>query len=165
MSIFPAILSLLLMNLLGFTLPALLAAWLFTLVLPLPFDQMVWLSLAALLINRYTIHTLADMPGVKDTHLISLIVSVVSAFIFLALSGLLGWLLFLIAGNHLTLFEAVLLFAITLSLGFYFTIRSGTGGLPIWMTLPELDEEDFEDDYIVAPPKKRTQRRRKTSQG
>ncbi|MFN8456944.1 MAG: hypothetical protein U0401_20145 [Anaerolineae bacterium] len=163
MSVFPAIFSLLLMNLLGFTLPALLAAWLFTLVLPLPFDQMVWLSLAVLLINRYTLHTLTDMPGLKDTHLISLIVSVGAAFIFLALSGLMGWLLFLIVGNSLTLFETILLFAVTFSIGFYFTVRSGTGGLPIWMTMPELDEEDFEEDYIVAPPKKRGQRRRRTN--
>ena len=74
---------------------------------------------------------MTDIPGVKGIDLIQMVVSVVVAFIFLALSGLFGWLLLQIIAVDLTIFEATLMFAISLAAGLFFMVRAGTGGLPV----------------------------------
>lgn len=152
---------LLLLGILGLALPALLAAWLFTLVLPVPFDQMVWVSLGMLVFMRYAFLNLVDTPGAKEIDIAGAIVAPFISFILLAVSGLGGWLLLQAISLDLTLVQAIILFAISLTAGVYFSIRSGTGGLPLWMTaLPEINDEFEGDDMIVAPspPRKRKNR-------
>jgi hypothetical protein len=155
--------SLILTNILGLTVPALLAAWLFTLILPVPFNQMVWLSLGMFFIMRYTIQVMVELPGQKDTNFMAMLLSIAASFIFLALAGLLGWGLFQLVDLNLNLFETILLIAISMGGGFYFVVRSGTGGLPLWMTMPDVETEDFDDEYVVSPPKRRRQRRRRVN--
>lgn len=157
---------LLLTNIVGFALSALLAAWLFTLALPIAFHQALWLSLAMIIAVAYMIQTITDIPGRTEFGFIAIILSAVVAFILLALSGLLAWLLLLALNVDLTIFEATMLFSISLAAGLFFLARSGTGGLPKWMSLSNIDweDEDFEDDYVVTPPPvKRSKRRRRSS--
>lgn len=145
-------------NILGVALPALLAAWLFTLVLPVSSSQIVWLSLGMLLVTRYTIQNITDMPGLQGTDLIGMFIAVGVAYIVLALSGLGGWLLVRFSLVDLTLFEAIILFSVSLTAGFFFIGRAGTGGLPVWMTLAH-EDESFEEE----PPKRSSRRRRRTT--
>jgi|GEM_PF-6860861 len=161
MELLGSFIVLLLLGILGLVLPALLAAWLFTLVLPVPFDQMVWASLGMLVVIRYVILNLADTPGAKETDIAGAIIAPLISFILLAVSGLGGWLLLQVISLDLTLVQAIILFAISLTAGAYFSVRSGTGGLPLWMTsLPEIDEEFENDDRVIAPrpPRKRKNR-------
>lgn len=154
---------LLLLGILGLVLPALLAAWLFTLVLPVPFDQMAWVSLGMLIFIRHFILNLTDIPGVKEMDIVGAIVAPFFSFILLALSGLGGWLLLKAISLDLTLTQAITLFAVSLTAGAYFSVRSGTGGMPLWMTtLPEISDEFDSDDMVIAPspPRKRKNRAR-----
>jgi hypothetical protein len=161
MELLGSFIVLLLLGILGLVLPALLAAWLFTLVLPVPFDQMVWVSLGMLVVMRYVILNLADTPGVKETDFAGAIIAPFISFILLAVSGLCSWLLLQAISLDLTLAQAIILFAISLTAGAYFSVRSGTGGLPHWMTaLPEISDEFESDNMIIAPrpPGKRKNR-------
>ena len=157
-------LLLLLGNIAGFVLPALVVAWIFTLVLPIPFDQAMWLSFGTILAVSHIIQNLTDVPGKIGYGLLEMTISVAASIVLLALAGLLGWLLLVILPVDLTSFEATLLFTISLVAQLYFLARAGTVGLPRWMTLPEidLDEEDFEDEYVIPPPKKRSPRKKRT---
>jgi hypothetical protein len=102
---------------------------------------------------------MTDIPGVKGIDLIQMFISVAVAFLFLALSGLFGWLLLRMIAVDLTLFEATLLFAISLTTGSFFMVRAGTGGLPVWMTLSDIEDEIPEEDYVLSPPKRPRKRR------
>lgn len=165
--------SLLVSNILGFALPALLAGWLFTLAGPVPFDQAVWLSLGVLVGIRYTIQSITNIPGKEGLNFIQMVISVVIAFVFLGLSGLFGWLLLKMIALELSFFEVTLLFAVSMVAGSFFLAKSITGGLPLWMTLPDLEDEDFdedydEEDYVVASPKRQrptSLRQEKTNKG
>jgi hypothetical protein len=96
---------------------------------------------------------------------VELFLAVVVTYLLLALSGLFGWLLLQVLNIDLTIFEAILLFAISLVAGLFFLARAGTVGLPRWMALPEFyeDDEDIDDDYVIYPPKKPSSRRKKRS--
>lgn len=156
-----SLIRLLLLNILTLVLPALVAAWLFTLVLPVPFDQMVWLTMGMLLVNRYVILNIADTPGESETDAVGAIVAPIISLILLAVSGLFGWLLLRIFSLDLTIFQSILLFAVSLTAGFYFTARSGTGGLPMWMrVLPDIDEPIADDDFIIPARKPRKRKGR-----
>ncbi len=148
------------LNITGFALPALLAAWLFTLALPIAFNQALWLSLGMIVALNYIIQTITDMPGQLDFNWMQIVIAIVTAFILLALSGLLGWLLLLILSIDLTAFEATLLFAISLAVGLFFMTRSGSVGFSRWMTLSDIDLD--EDDYITPTPQKRPKRQKKS---
>jgi hypothetical protein len=150
-----------LFQILSFAAPALLAAWLFNLVLSIPFDQALWLSLGAIVALFYILQNMTDIPGqIEGPSLTLAIVTVATTLILLIFSGFLGWLLLVVLAVDLTAFEATLLFAISLIAGFFFLARSGTGGLPKWLWLSEADLEDnyVESDIVVSPPKKRTRR-------
>ena len=164
MSVMIGLIILLIGNIAGFTVPALLAAWLFTLALPMAFNQALWLSLGMIIAVSYIIQSITDVPGKVGYGLLEIIVSVMIAVVIMALAGLFGWLLLLFVPVDLTSFEATLLFTISLVAQLYFLARAGTVGLPRWMTLPEidLDEEDFEDEYVIPPPKKRSPRKKRT---
>lgn len=158
MRVISGLVGLLLLNLLTLVLPALVVAWLFTLVLPVPFDQMVWLIMGTLLVIRYVLLSLTDVPGETDMDIVGAITTPIFALILLAVSGLCGWLLLRIFSLDLTVFQSISLFAVSLTAGFYFTARSGTGGLPMWLrVLPNIDEPVEEDDFIipVRKPRKR----------
>jgi hypothetical protein len=153
---------LLLLNIFGFALPAMLAAWLFTLALPIAFNQALWLSLGMIILVAYLIQNIVDIPGESSFGLREMGVSVAVAFFLLVISALFGWLLWLFIKANLTVFEAVLLAAISLGAGIFFLVRAGTVGLPKWMTLDiEQDIDESEDDYIVTPPKRRSRRPRR----
>jgi hypothetical protein len=163
MDVLISFLVLLLLNILTLVLPALLAAWLFTLVLAVPFDQMVWLSIGVLLVIRYIILSIADAPGQREIDMVGAIITPVVSLVLLALSGLCGWILLNLLSLDLTMFQAVLLFAISLTAGAYFTARSGTGGLPGWMTtFSDINDEIEEDDFII-PAKRPRKRKNRTS--
>ncbi|MEW5959349.1 MAG: hypothetical protein AB1801_16585 [Chloroflexota bacterium] len=152
-------------NLVAFAAPALGAAWLFTLVFPIAFNQALWLSLGTIITVEYLIQNITDIPGQSGYGPWEIIIAVVVAYVLLALSGLFGWLLTLLPVD-LTLFEAIILFAISLAGGFFFLTRSGTVGFPKWMTLSEELEqadEELEDDYIAPPPRRRSRRKKKPS--
>jgi hypothetical protein len=154
---------LLLLGIVGLVLPALLAAWLFTLVLPVPFDQMVWVSLGMLVLIRYVFLNLVDTPGAKEIDIAGAIVAPFISIILLAVSGLFSWLLLKMISLDLSMVQAIILFAISLTAGVYFSVRSGTGGLPLWMTtLSEINDEFDSDDMVIAPspPRKRKNRAR-----
>jgi hypothetical protein len=171
MEVLLVLLGMLLFNLFSFALPALVAAWLFSLILPIAFNQALWLSLGALIIMEYTIQTITDIPGQAQYGLIQMILSVVLTYLLLALSAFFGWALLQVFSVDLTIFESTLLFSISLAAGFFFLARSGTVGFPSWLTLSTLDleDEDFEEDYITPPPppkpaqSKRKSRRRRVN--
>lgn len=152
---------LLIFNILGFALPSLLAAWLMSWLLEISFSQGLWLSLGTILIVEYMIQMITDLPGQVEFGFTQRLVSVASAYIFLALSALAARLFLGLFSVELSLFEAILLFTISLVAGFFFLFRSGTMGLPRWVTLSEfdIDFEDEEDDYIITPPKKQNRRK------
>lgn len=158
MDILIGLIILVLVNILVMVLPALMAGWLFTLVLPVSFGQVVWLAVGVLLVVRYIILTIADIPGENETGLLGAAIGAVVSLLLLALSGLLGWLLLRIFSLDLSMFEAVSLFAISLTAGTYFTFRWGTGGMPLWMTALE----PVEDDDLVIPAKKPRKRKSRT---
>lgn len=159
------LLLLLLGNIAGFVLPALLAAWLLTLVLPIPFDQAMWLSFGTILAVSYIVQNVTDVPGKIGYGLLEMIVSVAVSMVFLAVAALLGWLLLLILPLNLSSFEATLLFTISLVAQLYLLARAGTVGLPRWMTIPDidLDDEDIENEYVIPPPRKRPGRKKRSS--
>lgn len=143
----------------GYALPTLLAGWVLTLIVPISFSQALWLSVAVLFATRYILQNITDLPGFKNADFVEVIVAIVIAFLLLAVSTLLGWLLWRFTGFGLTIFEATLLCVLSLMGGFFFSSRSGTGGLPVWMTLVNPEDEGFEEDYIVSPPKRRSRPR------
>lgn len=147
---------LLLLNIFGFALPALLAAWLFTLALPIAFNQALWLSLGMIIMVSYLIQNIVDIPGESSFGPREMAVSVAVAFILLAIAAFFGWLLLFFIPVNLTMFEAVLLAAISLGAGFFFLVRSGTVALPKW-TMFDIDRDidESEPDYVVTPPKRR----------
>jgi hypothetical protein len=144
----------------GVVLSAWLIAWLFTLVLPVPLNQIMWLSLGLFLAIRYIIQMITDIPGVKEFNFIEIVLSGLLTFFLLAFSGLFGWLLVRMTAVDLTLFEATLLFTVSLTAGLFFIARSGTGGLPVWMTLADPLDEYTEDEYVISPPKRPRRRNR-----
>ena len=146
-------------NIAGFALPALLAAWLFTLALPIAFNQALWLSLGIIIVVAYLIQNIVDIPGQSSFSVREMALSVVVAFIFLAISAICGWLLLLIIKVDLSLFQAILLAAISIAAGFFFLVRSGTVGFPKW-TMLDVDRDIAEDetDYVITPPKQRSKR-------
>jgi hypothetical protein len=155
MDIIIGFIILLFSNLITIALPSLVAAWFFTLVLPVSFSQMVWLSLSMFLVVRYVILVLTDIPGAKEMDFVTGLASLVISVVLLALSGLCGWLLLHFIALDLTLFETILLFAVSLTAGFFFTARSGTGGLPLWMTDHIADLDDEIEKEVVIPRSKR----------
>ena len=165
MEVLLVLLSMLLFNLFSFALPALVAAWLFSLILPIAFNQALWLSLGALIITEYTIQTITDIPGQAQYGLMQVILSVALTYLLLALSAFFGWALLQVFRVDLTIFESIVLFSVSLAAGFFFLARSGTVGFPSWMTLSgiELEDEDFEEDYITPPPPKPARSKRKSS--
>ena len=166
MDVILAFITLFLLNIFGFALPSVLAAWLLALVFPVAFSQALWLSLGTIIFMTFVIQNLADIPGQFNFGLLQIIFSVVVAYVMLFVSGLFGYGLSFLPLD-LTLFEFLLLATISLNAGVFFLFRSGSGGLPKWMTIPMIDiEEEFEDDddYIIQPPTKpkgRKSRRRR----
>jgi hypothetical protein len=150
---------LLLLNIFGFALPALLAAWLFTLALPIAFNQALWLSLAMIIMVSYLIQNIVDIPGQSSYGFREMGLAAVIALFLLAIAAFFGWLLLLLIPVDLTMFEAVLLAAISLGAGFFFLVRAGTVALPKW-TMLDVDQEIYESepDYVVTPPKRRSRR-------
>ncbi len=153
---------LLLLNIFGFALPALLAAWLFNLALPIAFNQALWLSLGMIIMVGYLIQNIVDIPGESSFGLRDMALTAAVALILLAIAAFFGWLLLLLIPVDLTMFEAVLLAAISLGAGFFFLVRAGTVALPKWMMLDiDRDIDESEPDYVVTPPKRRSSRPRR----
>ncbi len=152
----------LLFHLLGFALPSLLAAWLLSWLLEFSFSQGLWLSLGVIIVVEYMVQMITDLPGQVEAGFTQRFVATLAAYFFLALSALVAWLLLWLVSVDLSLFEATLLFTISLIAGLFFLFRSGTMGLPRWMTMPdfefEFDDEEFED-IVITPPKKPSRRR------
>lgn len=151
-------------NLISFSVPALVAAWFLPIISPLTFEQGLWLSLGTIITVQYIIQTITDLPGYSGYGPIQILFSVAGAYILLVFSGLAAWLFLWLLPVDLTFFQTMLLFIISLGAGFFFLGRSGTGGLPNWMTLPHIDpfDEDFEDEYTVSPPPKRRTPKKKS---
>ncbi len=156
-------LLLLLGNIASFALPSLLSAWLLTLVLPVPFNQALWLSLGMIIVVQYMVQNITDIPGQTGSLILEILLSIIVTFILIAFSALFGWLLLLVVNIDLSIFEAMLLFSTSLVAGFFFLLRSGSVGLPRWVVFPDdIDEivEDFGEDYVVMPPRKEGRRRK-----
>lgn len=79
----------------------------------------------------------------------------------LALTGLAGWLLLLILPVDLTVFEAILLFAISLTSGLFFHIQVRQRRFTEVDNTVRYRLKD-EDDYVITPPKRRAKRRSKS---
>jgi hypothetical protein len=163
MGILLGLLILFLSNIIGVGLFALLSAWLLTLAWPIPLDQALWLSLGMIVVIRYGFLDFTATPGVpQDATVFEIIVSDIIFVILLTLSAALGWLLLKITPINLTIFQAILLFAISLTTGVFFLLRAGAGRLPWAMQLS--DDDEIEEEYIPPPPKKSRGRRGKASQ-
>ncbi len=169
MDVLLSLLVLFLSNIIGVGLVALLMAWLLTLALPIPLDQALWLILGMILIIRYGFQGFTTMPSIRqDTTFIEIVLSDIIVVILLIIAAVVSWLLLKIMPIDLTIFQATLLFALSLTTGVFFMFRMGSGRFGPWMIQSDDDDDDdeyeIEEEYVPPPPKKSRGRRGKASQ-
>ena len=148
-----------LFSILSFTLmisfagPAILAAWLLTLVLPYEFSQIIWLCLGIIVIVAFII-------GDTDYNLQKHTTTLIASYALVVVITLSAWLSFSLLG--LSLFEATALFTVSLLSGLLIVSRivDPYDNLD-WLFEDDDIDDDFKNEVIVTPSKRRKQRRAK----